>query len=598
MQRRKYFFRRFRQYLLLFLLPVTVVIIISFLISVSQLSGNQKRAGRDLVNAVNTDVELSLNNISQQNVQFANNAYMVLSLKRILEKGDYLSYADSINIRSINATLKSAIITYPYVDSIYLYMDGYDYYYTSDERIARLTRQEEWYQYYENMGGQDTEIWVLPGDRDRDGEARELTVMQKMPFFSGVVVMRINLSDFRNLLSSALLQEDTSVVFINMDNDVLFCWGDDTDASALSETTLPGDGNPGVWEMVGEHLYLLQQSDNASFGIRIVAMTPVRSVLSQAARYLPSWGLMLAAGIAAALLATYVTTSRNFGYIEHIISVLGDAERGNYSRLQDPRKTEDEYDTILNNIIRLHLETERLSSELEQKKHQQEVVSLTALQAQINPHFMFNTLQMIQFKAAGGGRHAEDVVRMTEALSDILRYALSDPLQPITLREEIEYLKKYVAIQHMRFGQQFILYYEVEEEQLDLPVFRLMLQPIIENSILHGIRDKGETGYIKLTVFQREDVVRFRVFDTGVGMSPERLEQLRRSINTFDVHSIGLSNVNSRLKLYFGEEAGLRIRSVLGRGTIVEFQMKLSQIEKYVTESKNLRPDGKTSEEK
>ncbi len=598
MQRRKYFFRRFRQYLLLFLLPVTVVIIISFLISVSQLSGNQKRAGRDLVNAVNTDVELSLNNISQQNVQFANNAYMVLSLKRILEKGDYLSYADSINIRSINATLKSAIITYPYVDSIYLYMDGYDYYYTSDERIARLTRQEEWYQYYENMGGQDTEIWVLPGDRDRDGEARELTVMQKMPFFSGVVVMRINLSDFRNLLSSALLQEDTSVVFINMDNDVLFCWGDDTDASALSETTLPGDGNPGVWEMVGEHLYLLQQSDNASFGIRIVAMTPVRSVLSQAARYLPSWGLMLAAGIAAALLATYVTTSRNFGYIEHIISVLGDAERGNYSRLQDPRKTEDEYDTILNNIIRLHLETERLSSELEQKKHQQEVVSLTALQAQINPHFMFNTLQMIQFKAAGGGRHAEDVVRMTEALSDILRYALSDPLQPITLREEIEYLKKYVAIQHMRFGQQFILYYEVEEEQLDLPVFRLMLQPIIENSILHGIRDKGETGYIKLTVFQREDVVRFRVFDTGVGMSPERLEQLRRSINTFDVHSIGLSNVNSRLKLYFGEEAGLRIRSVLGRGTIVEFQMKLSQIEKYVTESKKLRPDGKTSEEK
>ncbi len=598
MQRRKYFFRRFRQYLLLFLLPVTVVIIISFLISVSQLSGNQKRAGRDLVNAVNTDVELSLNNISQQNVQFANNAYMVLSLKRILEKGDYLSYADSINIRSINATLKSAIITYPYVDSIYLYMDGYDYYYTSDERIARLTRQEEWYQYYENMGGQDTEIWVLPGDRDRNGEARELTVMQKMPFFSGVVVMRINLSDFRNLLSSALLQEDTSVVFINMDNDVLFCWGDDTDASALSETALPGDGNPGVWEMVGEHLYLLQQSDNASFGIRIVAMTPVRSVLSQAARYLPSWGLMLAAGIAAALLATYVTTSRNFGYIEHIISVLGDAERGNYSRLQDPRKTEDEYDTILNNIIRLHLETERLSSELEQKKHQQEVVSLTALQAQINPHFMFNTLQMIQFKAAGGGRHAEDVVRMTEALSDILRYALSDPLQPITLREEIEYLKKYVAIQHMRFGQQFILYYEVEEEQLDLPVFRLMLQPIIENSILHGIRDKGETGYIKLTVFQREDVVRFRVFDTGVGMSPERLEQLRRSINTFDVHSIGLSNVNSRLKLYFGEEAGLRIRSVLGRGTIVEFQMKLSQIEKYVTESKKLRPDGKTSEEK
>ncbi len=581
MQRRKYFFRRFRQYLLLFLLPVTVVILISFLISVSQLSGSQERAGRDLVDAVNTDVEMSLNNISQQNVQFANNPYMVLSLKRILEKGDYLSYADSINIRSINATLKSTIITYPYVDSIYLYMDGYDYYYTSDESIARLTKKEEWYLYYGKMDNRETEIWVLPGDRDRDGAAGKLTVMQRMPFFGGVVVMTINLADFRNLLSNALQQENTSVVFINMDDEILFCWGDETDASALSKAALPGDGKAGVWEMVGERLYLLQQRDNASFGVRIVAMTPIGSVLSQAMRYFPSWGLMLAAGIAAALLATYVTTSRNFGYIEHIISVLGDAERGDYSRLRDQHRTEDEYDTILNNIIRLHLETERLSSELEQKKHQQEVVSLTALQAQINPHFMFNTLQMIQFKAAGGAGQAEDVIRMTEALSDILRYALSDPLRPITLREEIEYLKKYVAIQHMRFGQQFILYYEVEEEQLDLPVFRLMLQPIIENSILHGIRDKGETGYIKLTVFQRKDEVRFRVFDTGVGMSPEELEQLRRSINRFDVHSIGLSNVNSRLKLYFGEEAGLRIRSVQGRGTIVEFRMKLSQIEKY-----------------
>ncbi len=588
MQRRKYFLRRFRQYLLLFLLPVTVVIIISFLISVSQLSGSQERAGRDLVDAVNTDAELSLNNISQQNVQFANNPYMVLSLKRILEKGNYLSYADSINIRSINATLKSTIITYPYVDSIYLYMDGYDYYYTSDESIARLTGQEEWYQYYMEMSGQDTEIWVLPGDRGRDGRARELTVMQKMPFFGGVVVMRIDLAEFQELLSNALQQEDTSVVFINMDDEILFCWGDETDASELAGTKLPGDGAEGAWEMVGEHLYLLQQRDNTSFGIRIVAMTPIRSVLLQAANYVPSWGLMLAAGIAAALLATYVTTSRNFGYIEHIISVLGDAERGDYSRLQDQHKAEDEYDAILNNIIRLHLETERLSSELEQKKHQQEVVSLTALQAQINPHFMFNTLQMIQFQAARGGEKAQDVVRMTEALSDILRYALSDPLQPITLREEIEYLKKYVAIQHMRFGQQFILYYEVEEEQLELPVFRLMLQPIIENSILHGIRDKGETGYIKLTVFRRDDVVRFRVFDTGVGMSKDRLEQLRRSINAFDVHSIGLTNVNSRLKLYFGEEAGLRIRSVQGRGTIVEFQMKLSQIEKYVADSKKM----------
>ena len=99
------------------------------------------------------------------------------------------------------------------------------------------------------------------------------------------------------------------------------------------------------------------------------------------------------------------------------------------------------------------------------------------------------------------------MVRMTADLADILKYALTDPLEPITLEEEIGYLKKYIAIQHLRFGERFIIYYEVDERLLQAPVFRLMLQPIIENSILHGIRYREGTGYIKLTVFERDGFV-------------------------------------------------------------------------------------------
>ena len=105
-------------------------------------------------------------------------------------------------------------------------------------------------------------------------------------------------------------------------------------------------------------------------------MTPLEAVVRQTRSFLPSGLLMLAAGLAAALIAAYITTARNFGHIAHIISVLGEAERGVYPAETDPRKSADEYDAILNNIIRLHLETERLNSELEQKKHLQEVASL------------------------------------------------------------------------------------------------------------------------------------------------------------------------------------------------------------------------------
>ena len=588
MQKRKYFLRRFRQYIAVFFLPVALVVLISLIVSMIQLARTQEEEGRDLVRSVSTDLDLSLNNITQQNVQFANNPYMVLSLKRILERKNDLAYADSINLRSINASLKSTTTTYPYVRSIYLYLDGYDHYYSSRSEIAPLSGTEEWYQAYQTMGEQDTEIFVLAKDRADDGEAKMVTILQKMPFFSGVVVIRVDVDKFRSLLDGAVQQKDSAVVFLNMENEKLFSWGRGEDTSGLQEVKLPGNEKEGCWKRVGSGMYLLHQSDNETFRIRIVAMTPFGSMVQKAMRTLPYGILMLAAGMAAALLAAYITTARNFGHIGHIISVLSEAEKGNYPSEDSSGKPEDEYDAILNNIIRLHLETERLNAELEQKKHLQEVTSLSALQAQINPHFMFNTLQMIQFKAAGENPDGASVVRMTSYLADILKYALADPLQPITLEEEIGYLKKYVAIQHMWFGERFIIYYEVEEGLLHTPVFRLMLQPIIENSILHGIRYREETGYIKLTVYERGDIIRFRVFDTGVGMNREKLQELREKIDTFNVHNIGLSNVNNRLKLYFGEEAGLRIHSIEGQGTIVEFEIPLEKMQKYVTESKEM----------
>ena len=139
MQKRKYFLRRFRQYLILFLLPAALVFLISLEVSITRFTKAQDETGRDLVRAVNTDLDLSLNNITQQNVQFANNPYMVLSLKRILEKGTNLSYAESINLRSLNASLKSTVTTYPYVKNICLYLDGYDYCYTSSRGIEPVS---------------------------------------------------------------------------------------------------------------------------------------------------------------------------------------------------------------------------------------------------------------------------------------------------------------------------------------------------------------------------------------------------------------------------------------------------------------------------
>lgn len=591
MQQRKFFLKRLRTYLAVFLLPVITIIVVISVVQAYTLSGSLSRKGKNQAEAVTTNLNLALSNLVQQNSLFANNPYMVLSLKRILENGNFITYADAINARSINATLKSTLTTYDYVLSVYLYLDGYDYYYTSSQQLNRVQGTEGWYRSYQEMDSAlENEVLVLKEDRDESGEERILTILQRIPYYSGVLVMRIDLDRYRDLLDRTVGQKDMTTVLFNDQGKKLFTWGGKDTSSFASAADLPAEKKDGRWETIGGRKYLIHREKNDTFQVLAITLIPFGMLQESLFSYLPTILLLLGCGIAAVLICAYVTTRQNFHNIENIITVLDKAERGIAPDAGRNRKHDDEYGVILSNIIRLHLQAEQLNAELQNKKHMQEVASLSALQAQINPHFMFNTLQMIQFEAARGGEKAAKVVRMTGLLSDILKYALADPMQTIRLEEEICYLRKYVEIQHMRFGDHFILYYEVDESLDELPVYRLMLQPLIENAISHGVRDKEERGYIKLTIQDRGDTVHFSVFDTGVGMTREKLSAVRRDIDAFNVHNIGLANVNNRLKLYYGESAGLRIRSVAGQGTIVDFTLTRTDIEKSVTNSKNLQP--------
>lgn len=151
----------------------------------------------------------------------------------------------------------------------------------------------------------------------------------------------------------------------------------------------------------------------------------------------------------------------------------------------------------MKNIIYLFLQKVRLDKELETQKEEERIAEITALQAQINPHFLFNTLQSIQFEIRQKEGNDSKIAEITEELSDILKYALGDPKQQVWLSEEIQYLKRYVNIQKMRFGDKFILYYEIEENLKEHHVFRLLLQPIVE-IVYYMVCDTGNMDISKL----------------------------------------------------------------------------------------------------
>jgi len=566
------------------MVPVVLAIVLTSFLTLRMVLGNARERNMTVVQEVNSNIGMSLSAILQQNSQFANNPYMLLSLRRILMDSDNIRYADSINLRSLNASLQSIQVTFPYIDNVRLYLDGIDFCYKSNQTIEKVNKEAAWYKGYRRMDqSQAAMAERLPETAGQTGE--KLVLYQRLPYYHGAVIMTVNLDRFKEQLRRSIeIDETQSIVFINSRGEELFVWGRG-DKNLESAGTFPEtmQEEAGRWVNEGGKYYLTCVVKNEDYNLMIRSYIPFEYVLQVQKSYVPMMLMMIIAVVLAVLLISYITTKRNFRNIEAVIKVLADAENGIYPAENNNTHTDDEYGLILGNIIRLYLNNEKLEGELLEKHHAQEVAALTALQAQINPHFLFNTLQIIGFEAEKAGGRKNQITRMTSNLADILKYALADATTPIALKDEIAYLKKYIEIQKYRFGERFIIYYEVEEGLEELPVFRLMLQPLIENSISHGIRDCERNGYIKLTVFRRisNHNILFRVMDTGSGMSAVQIEKIRKDMQTFNVRNIGLANVNNRLKLYFGEEAGLKIISIRGQGTIVSFEISEVQMKRY-----------------
>jgi len=208
-----------------------------------------------------------------------------------------------------------------------------------------------------------------------------------------------------------------------------------------------------------------------------------------------------------------------------------------------------------------------------------------ALQNQINPHFLYNTLEAIRGEALCVG--VTSIAQMTEALSTFFRYTISNMDSLVTLDEELENIENYYIIQQYRFGDRLSLSVEIDDEDsdwiLNCRMPKLTLQPIVENSIYHGLEPKLGKDNLKIKIESTKNLLIITVSDDGLGFEEERLSILNNALNGISMDyvkpdrekkgGIALINVNSRIKLLFGEKYGLYIYSTPGAGTDVQITL-------------------------
>jgi two-component system sensor histidine kinase YesM len=198
---------------------------------------------------------------------------------------------------------------------------------------------------------------------------------------------------------------------------------------------------------------------------------------------------------------------------------------------------------------------------------------LRALQAQINPHFLYNTLDTIIWMAES--KKTDRVVEMVTALSNFFRISLSKGMDWITIGEEVERINSYLTIQKMRYHDILDFKIEVDESISENTILKLMLQPLVENALYHGIKNKRQGGTITIRIRRKGvDEVLIEVEDNGIGFTPEKLVQLRAELedDAGDMKlesGFGIGNVNKRIRLYYGKPYGLSIQSEYSTGTLV-----------------------------
>lgn len=229
---------------------------------------------------------------------------------------------------------------------------------------------------------------------------------------------------------------------------------------------------------------------------------------------------------------------------------------------------------ILNNGIgALIIQIKSLLHQIKEDQEKKRIADLTLLQAQINPHFLYNSLYSIQQLCALG--ESQNAARMLLALGNFFRIGLSQGQEIISVWEEIDHVRNYLVIQQMKYADLLRFEIQVEPEILEARIIKLTLQPLVENAIYHGVKKKTEQGVIRIEGYRSGALIRIEVRDNGVGMTAEQLAKIQRFLadgseaNNPEAVGFGLRNVQARLKIHFGPDYGLTIHSQVAVGTVV-----------------------------
>lgn len=479
-------------------------------------------------------------------------------LQKILEKEqtqEYQSYNEYVNI--VDPILNTPKFYHEGIDHLTIYADNILI--PHDITLAPLDTisSEPW---FEEMQSSDGEMWAWPNI-----ENNEILFMRRFPGYSDTVAylgMYCNMDTLIEPLNY-FKKEGAGILLTSESGEIFYS---STELTSLSEI---GDN----------YKYIKKKIDNLPL-FSYIYMEKHMNV-SGFQEILCKISLVVAICMLIIFLTSRYMSHTMVKRLEALTTCINEVD---YEKMEIniDDNSRDEIGVLVRSSHTMLQDVKRLISEVYQSKIVQQELEMIALQAQINPHFLYNTLSLINWKALSAGE--EDISTVTLALSDYYRTTLNKGKNIITIGGELTNIKSYLEIQLMMHDYDFEVEYQIDSDLQSYWMPKLILQPLVENCLEHGL-DVKESGEKKITIscYQSKKDIILTVEDTGVGMDEETVANM----TTFNATGYGVKNVNDRLALLCGKNYSLHIESTLGVGTKIQINIPKKISEEMNKEAKH-----------
>ena len=478
------------------------------------------------------------------------------------------------SFKTISRLAKTLPTIYRYTDSIYIYSEQTDTVIMDNNSIPLSDLSDtDWINAYRAVTSPKGTI--IP--RSKNNVYPQLITIIKPIYVAdekkGAIIMNINAQSIYNSMLYQQYKDGRLFFLVNADNKIIISselsyFNTYPDDIGLNTLTIESNPKNSVYE-INDKNYVVLSGDSTISDYKYISAYPLELYEHKLSTMkLQIIGILLLLMIIIFILA-YVASVRSYSPLNEIISFLDNSQPPADS-IEEEDKNELMY--IINSIQTHINDKTKMAEILEERMKLLRKSQYDMLQTQINPHFLYNTLETINWMAYNMSNSENPVSKSLINLASFFRNTLTSGYF-VSIENEIKYTKEYVNILALRYGDLFDIEWDIDESILSYTIIKICLQPIIENAVYHGIKQKNDKGLIKIKGLCDDNNIILIVSDDGVGIEKDALDELNKTLSetsfTNEKSHIGLSNVNQRIKIIFGDSYGIHVESTVGVGTDV-----------------------------